>query len=933
MTVVLQGSSSTTTYLDDFIATVDQCGDKVAVCSDHEELTYAQLYVQVVSLAAYLQSVLPDEHSLVGICLPRTPKLLVSMLAVQMAGHAYVPIDPQFPQRRIQLILEDAGVEVLLSSKHVSLAELPSGIAVIQLDEIEIAEDGNRCKTEAPVVDLKFAAHCDATERLAYVIYTSGSTGSPKGVCISMGNLTNFLRAMLESPGIDPDARVLALTTVAFDIAQLELFLPLIAGARVYIAPRDIAVDGNALASYIERHRISLVQATPSTWRLLKLANWQGAKGLTALTGGEPINSELAGWIADKVSVLWNMYGPTETTVWSSCCQITSADISSGKIPIGTAIANTSLYIRRVDGELQDVDSLQSPEATEAGELLIGGLGVARGYHQRPELNAANFIPNRFTSQASATLLEHDIDQVANEESLMDPILYCTGDLVSADEQGRYYCHGRIDSQIKLRGYRIEPGEIESVLEGIETIERAAVCIQQHQGSDFLAAYIVTTMKDGTSVDDLLDQIEKRLAMQLPEYMMPRLYVSVESMPETPNAKLDRGALPEPGSHGSLVLSRSHAVASDTSGASVGSNAGSADASQSRSQLSPLENQVAAMWSELVGQPVLDTGSNFFEIGGHSLLAMRFISAARKKYNRGLPFRCMATDTLAEIASRLEQRERSSLQPGVEHLKTSRTGGFIHSGKRQVFHQIHRPLDRQIKGGLLVVPPLAHEHARIHRELFLLAEKLASRGFCVLRFDFSGTGHSALQSSELLLEDWYSDIRDGGDRLREVAGCADIDVLSVRAGGLLYAHAGLSLTGQKIIWDPVFSGAEHVEQLQRLTASATRDLDRYRWAVKDVPADEIMGQIYQPQLLSKLSGLRWANAEHSSSGGNLHLLGGSGSIELPEVVAVEGNTRKISVPVGQLHRVPDAINWDDPKQLDSIIVAPATLDAIMDLLL
>ena len=738
-----------------------------------------------------------------------------------------------------------------------------------------------------------------------------------------MENLTNFLRAMREQPGIDSGARVLALTTVAFDIAQLELFLPLIAGARVYIAAREVAVDGDALANYIQSHRISLLQATPSTWRLLKLADWQGAAGLTALTGGEPISAELAAWINTRVDALWNMYGPTETTVWSTCCRITSADISAGKIPIGHAIANTSLTIRRLGSEPQGVDGFQACEVGEAGELLIGGQGVARGYHQRPDLTAAAFIPNQFPRRALANLPER-LGSVA--DAGITPTLYCTGDLVSVDEQGRYYCHGRIDNQIKLRGYRIEPGEIENELESIDMIEHAAVCLQQHQGNDFLAAYLVTSFQDVASTDLLLDRIDQRLSQHLPEYMMPRMYVSIDSLPQTPNAKLDRAALPKPGSPGTVVLSRSTPVDIVTA------NDASANDLHGRASLSATEKQVAAMWSELTGQAVFENAVNFFEIGGHSLLAMRFISAARQQFDCNLPFRCMATDTLAEIASRLDRRTK--VQRRSDHLLTHRTGGFIQSGKRQVFYQIHKPLDKKIKGAVLIIPPLAHEHVRIHRELFLLAEKLARRSFCVLRFDYSGTGHSALQTSELLLEDWYCDIRDAADRLSEVAGHADIDVVSIRAGGLLYAHSGLSLSGQQIIWDPVFSGAEHVEQLRTLTASATSDLDRYRWSVKNVPPDEIMGQIYQPQLVSKLSRLLWQNVTDTDArgGSRLHLIGGSGSIDLPDVVTVEGNTRQRSVSVGQLHRVPDTINWNDPKQLDSIIVAPATLDAIVDLL-
>ena len=415
-----------------------------------DTLTYAELDRRSNRLAHRLKRLGVGRDVLVGICMERRADLVVAMLAVLKAGGAYVPLDPGFPADRIAFMLADSELPVLLTQRLVlpRLGEVRARTLCVDAPAEEPAGESTDALAE-PV----------GPDDLAYVIYTSGSTGRPKGVQIPHGALGNFLMSMAERPGIEPGDALLAVTTLSFDISMLELLLPLTHGARVILADRDVAADGERLAELLDTCGATMMQATPSTWRMLLDAGWPGRRGLKALAGGEALPAELAQRLLAKGVRLWNMYGPTETTIWSSVAQV-----GHGPITIGEPIGNTRLYVL---DEARSLAPLGVP-----GELYIGGAGLARGYLGRPELTAERFVADPFGGPADR--------------------LYRTGDLVRRRSDGGIEFLGRLDHQVKLRGFRIELGEIESVLDQQAAVAQSVVVVREDDpGDQRLVAYVV----------------------------------------------------------------------------------------------------------------------------------------------------------------------------------------------------------------------------------------------------------------------------------------------------------------------------------------------------------------------------------------------------------------------------------------------------------
>ncbi|MEO8041987.1 MAG: amino acid adenylation domain-containing protein [Acidobacteriota bacterium] len=441
--------------------------DRIAVEAEDGKLTYAELNLRANQLAKYLRSIGTTHESLVGLCVERSLDMMIGLLGIMKSGGAYVPIDPAFPSERVKAILEDSGVQTIVTQAHLAFDLRDKVEQVICIDiewEKVAAKSGDQPKTETTV------------DSLAYVIYTSGSTGKPKGVQVEHRSFVNLLCSMKNEPEMNEADVLLAVTTLSFDIAGLELFLPLITGAKVVIASREVASDGNALADRIASTRATLMQATPATWRLLMEAGWKGSNEFKILCGGEALPRDLANELLSRCGSLWNMYGPTETTIWSSASKITS---TNGPVFLGDPIANTQLFV--LDEDLEPLP------IGVAGELHIGGNGLARGYFNQPELTDAKFIPNPFA--------------IGDEAKL-----YKTGDLVRRKEDGNIEFLGRIDDQVKVRGYRIELGEIESALLELPTVENAVVAVREDSpGNKRLAAYVVPAAGQGVEVAELGD--------------------------------------------------------------------------------------------------------------------------------------------------------------------------------------------------------------------------------------------------------------------------------------------------------------------------------------------------------------------------------------------------------------------------------------------
>ncbi|HEV2727188.1 MAG TPA: amino acid adenylation domain-containing protein, partial [Solirubrobacterales bacterium] len=532
-------------------------------------LTYAELHAGADRLARRLRRVGVGAEARVGVLLDRGPALVTALLAVLKAGGAYVPLDPAYPRERLSFMLGDSGARVLITERGLASTVPEHACEVLLVDGQE--EEGPGAYPPAELGETAGAGN------LAYVIYTSGSTGVPKGVCVEHRQLVNFLCSMRREPGLGEGETLLAVTSPSFDIAALELFLPLLVGGRVAVAPREAAGDGGRLAGLLSETGAAVMQATPATWRLLVAAGWGegGAGRLRALCGGEALPEGLAGELRARAGEAWNLYGPTETTVWSAAWRV-----SEGRVLVGRGVANTRLYVVGAGGE-------PAPEGV-AGELYVGGEGVARGYLNRPALTAERFVPDPFSGEAGARL-------------------YRTGDVARWRAGGELEYVGRADNQVKVRGYRIELGEVEAALSACAGVRECAVAARGEAGGEGgglrLVAYVVA--EEGAA-PPAASELRERLRERVPEYMVPSALVVLDALPLTPNGKVDRKALPEPGA---------------------------ADTAAGREYEPPrtgLEEVVAGVFAAVLRVERVGRKDNFFELGGHSLLGTQAVSRLRE---------------------------------------------------------------------------------------------------------------------------------------------------------------------------------------------------------------------------------------------------------------------------------------------------------------
>ncbi len=467
-----------------FESQVELTPDQVAVIFEKQQLTYQELNRRANKLAHYLQTMNVGPEVMVGICLERSLNLVIGLLGILKAGGAYVPLDPAYPQDRLAFMLEDSQLPVLLTQQS-QLERLPKNQAqVVCIDTDE--ETITRASESNPDSNVR-------PENLAYIIYTSGSTGKPKGVQIVHRSVVNFLNSMCQEPGLTKEDVLLAVTTISFDIAGLELYLPLIVGARIILVRREVASDAAQLIKLLAQSGATVMQATPATWRLLLAAGWQGNKQLKILCGGEALTRALANQLQGLVNSIWNMYGPTETTIWSAVYKV---EPGNSPVPIGKPIANTQIYL--VDELLhRQGDPIKLVPIGMPGEVLIGGVGLARGYLNRPELNNEKFIANSYPSLALGNTYgePEPLQGTRTPTGYSDEPesrLYKTGDLARYLPDGNIEFIGRIDHQVKIRGFRIELGDIEAALSQYPAVRETVVIAREDvPGDKRLVAYLV----------------------------------------------------------------------------------------------------------------------------------------------------------------------------------------------------------------------------------------------------------------------------------------------------------------------------------------------------------------------------------------------------------------------------------------------------------
>jgi amino acid adenylation domain-containing protein len=557
------------------------------------ELSRDQVGEMARGVAALLAARGVRRGDVVGVMLPRSPLVVPVLLGVWLAGAAYVPLDPEFPARRLGFMIADSGTRVIIGAAGLAERVAGPGLDIVVLEDVPAG-------AAAPEVAVSGAD-------LAYVMYTSGSTGRPKGVMVSHASVLNLLSSMAAEPGLGPDDVLVAVTTLSFDISVLELFGPLLTGARVVVAGAAQAADPVLLAELVDSCGATVMQATPATWRLLLESDWRPARPLRAWSGGEALPPEVAAGLLSAGHRPANLYGPTETTIWSAAGEVGDP----GRITLGRAVANTGLYV--LDERMRPVP------AGATGELHIGGAGVARGYLGRPGLTAERFVPSPFS---------------AGER------LYRTGDLARFGSDGSLCFAGRADQQVKVRGHRIELGEIETRLAGHPAVAEAVVAVHD----DTLVAYLVAGANPPAAAE-----LRDHLRDFLPEYMIPSAVVVLDRIPRTLNGKTDRDALPAP--------------------------SGPAPSAARVAPRTPLEAAVLRVWGEVLGT---DSGTisvldDFFDLGGHSMLATRAAGRLSRILSRRVSLRQLfehptAAALAAELASAAgQEHDRPPLVPAVGH--------------------------------------------------------------------------------------------------------------------------------------------------------------------------------------------------------------------------------------------------------------------------
>ena len=586
--------------------------ETVAITFRDSSISYGELNRKINQLAALFKQGGYGKGDIIAVAVDRSIEMVITFLAIMKSGAAYLPLDPDYPKKRLEYMLSDSQARMLITDSKYQKQLDYSGAEILMDDVFILLNDFPAGGHEEEPLDAD----------LAYILYTSGSTGMPKGVMIEHHSLRNLLSSMQQFPGIDSGDRLLALTTVSFDISVLELFLPLTVGATLIIADSATAKDGTAILDSIEKNNISFIQATPSSYKLMLAAGWETKYDMKVLCCGEQLPKELAEKILPRCAALYNMYGPTETTIYSTGKQITSAE----EITIGTPIKDTSVVI---------LNACQDPVGRgKTGEICIGGSGLARGYFNNPDRTNSKFI---YQGQPNGP----------------DRRIYRTGDLGRILPNGEIQCFGRIDHQVKIRGYRIELGEIEYAMSHLDHITAAlASTWEGPNGETRIVVYFTAdTAIEEARIDNWISTWKEALKMTLPVFMLPNDFVLLDQFPLTENGKTDRKALPQP-----VVRARQ-------------------EISPEEQPRTELQQQLQEIWGGYLGLNEVGIHDNFFDIGGDSLSAVRVTVRIKNTTGKHLPLGALFKyQTIAELALLME-----NIKPfAFDSLVPLKTGGSKH---------------------------------------------------------------------------------------------------------------------------------------------------------------------------------------------------------------------------------------------------------------
>ncbi len=786
---------------------LESCADSLAVECAGDRISYGQLDRAANRFANFLLAAGFAPHKQVGLCMNRSIDAIVAMLGVLKASSAFVPLDPEFPVDRLKFMVEDADIQVIICDPEYqelfTHSEAKQPVIIDPSDaKIEQASD------EDPMIEI------DPRE-LAYIMYTSGSTGMPKGVQIEHRSLATYCFADIDVYQLQAEDRTLQFSTLNFDIAIEEIFPPLLVGSTVVVRPPQRMNDEIELSAIIDRYRITAIHIAAAYWHewvdLMVAMNRRVPRSLrlVIVTGEKVSPVHYRRWVSlCEHELLWcNAYGPTEVTVTSTVF-IPDRDWSGESMPIGKPLKRYEAWI---------LDSQDQPLGVGiTGELYLGGEAVARGYLKRPERNAIAFR-------------EIDLPKLGRRR------LYKTGDLARWLPSGDIEFAGRIDHQIKLGSYRIEPGEIEHHAAQHDLVRDALVTYDDVDGQKALIAYIARGDETITA-----EQMADYLRDKLPPYMVPSRYVFLHSFPKTINGKIDRRALPTPSS--SEVARKTPVDAPRTE----------------------LECELAAILAQVLQIPSLGIHDDFFALGGSSILVARAITRVREKLELQIPVRdFFANPTVASIALLLSERTghanslnlRSSLSRELRERLPTPEPFFFPSDANQLFAVYYRPVHVDRRQAVLICAPQGHEYARAHRNLQQLAIQLAQQGFSVLRFDHSGVGNS---SGEVLLgtpQIWLNEIETAAKLLLEKSACEKLTMVGMRLGATLATTTDILACDRQVLIDPIFDGRDYVSMLERFQHYALTSRNRFP-RVRTTSIDQLFGELSSPAKRQELSNLR-----------------------------------------------------------------------------
>ncbi len=842
--------------------------DRAAVVHENRSWTYGELDQLANAIASTIACTGVKQGDCVGLCVDRSCEAIAAMIGIMKLGAIFVPLDPEYPVDRLEYMVGDASIGTILGHHqyHAAIGSRlceSAGVRWIDLDTLD-TDPLDLHPMEEPSID---------PHDLAYIMYTSGSTGKPKGVQIEHAALATYLYADIDVYKISAEDRTLQFSTLNFDIAIEEIFPPLLTGGVVVVRPRERSADRNELSSLIDRYEVTAVHLATAYWHqwvdLMVATNDRVPSSLRLMivTGEKVSVSHYRRWqsLCDQ-EVLWcNAYGPTEATV-SATVFIPTDDFDAPNMPIGKPIKRYEAFILDDDRNVLGVG--------ETGQLFLAGPALARGYHRRDDLTDAAFI---------RVLIDGENRR-----------LYRTGDIARWMPDGNIDFGGRVDHQIKLGSYRIEPAEIEAVANDHDAVLESLVTYEEVDGKKFLVAYLAVG-----KASPPVSKVAAFLRSKLPAYMVPTRYVFVESFPKTINGKIDRRTLP-PAITG--VVPRDDAYTAPRN---------------------HLERRLAELWQRVLNVPEIGIHDDFFLLGGSSLLVTQVIAKLTTDLNVELPVRdFFANPTIATAARHIASLTGNDDQTEADDDAAQRRSvlpiidaGYFQSGSDRLYAVRYQPRTNPSGKAFVICHSLGHEYARGYRNLQQLAIQLCLDGHEVLRFDYASTGNSSGDCEALTIERMVQNVLDAKAFLQSRTNAASIGVIGIRIGGTI-AALSQSEFQKTILWDPVVSGTAYLGTLGSFHDHALTSLTRFSIVRKAGEVPQLYGQAMPASKRNSFQAISLSTPLHASV-----VVSQGYESEAADFLAMQGD----------VHANDDQIRWNDVRFAESAFSSPGSFQAILKL--